>query len=284
MRISAPADKRFRRSHVAPGRRRGWRDVPWRTTVRAAIVLALLGYAAYRTADFALSGDALTVTRITISGNMRLSRGEVLSLLDGLHGRNMVTVDLETWRDRLLASPWVANAAMRRVLPGTVDVFIAEREPMGIGRIGQSLYLIDQRGEIIDEFGPNYADLDLPIVDGLASGPPAGALLIDEARAVLASRLLTALQARPDIAARVSQVDVTDVRDAVVILEGDTALVRVGDDQFLERVQSYLDLAPALRERVPDIDYVDLRFDERVYVRSHASPGADRRAAQGEKN
>ncbi len=282
MRISAQPDKRFRRSHVAPGRRRGWRDVPWRTAVRAAIVLALGGYAAYRTADFALSAEALTVTRITVSGNTRLSRGEVLSLLDGLHGRSMVTVDLEAWRERLMASPWVANAAMRRVLPGTVAVFIAEREPMGIGRIGQSLYLVDSRGEVIDEFGPNYADLDLPIVDGLASAPTADGLLIDESRAVLASRLLTALQAKPEVATRVSQVDVTDVHDAVVILEGDTVLVRVGDDQFLERVQSYLDLAPALRERVPDIDYVDLRFDERVYVRSHTSGGRDRRS-QGEK-
>jgi cell division septal protein FtsQ len=62
-------------------------------------------------------------------------------------------------------------------------------------------------------------------------------------------------------------VDVTDLRDAVVILKGDTALVRIGDDHFVERLQSYLDLAPALRERVPDIDYVDLRFGERVYVR-----------------
>ena len=44
-------------------------------------------------------------------------------------------------------------------------------------------------------------------------------------------------------------------------------LLRVGDSNFVERVQSYLDLAPALRERVPQIDYVDLRFDERVYVR-----------------
>ena len=40
-----------------------------------------------------------------------------------------------------------------------------------------------------------------------------------------------------------------------------------GNERFVERLQSYYELAPALRERVPDIDYVDLRFDERVYVR-----------------
>jgi len=49
-------------------------------------------------------------------------------------------------------------------------------------------------------------------------------------------------------------------------------VISLGEDQFLHRLQSYLELAPALRERVPDIDYVDLRFDERIYVRPAAKP------------
>jgi cell division septal protein FtsQ len=53
----------------------------------------------------------------------------------------------------------------------------------------------------------------------------------------------------------------------VVLLEGDPTLIRLGNERFVERLQSYYELAPALRERVPAIDYVDLRFDERVYVR-----------------
>ena len=281
MRVSAPADKRFRRAHVRPAGRRGWRDFPWRATTRALVVMTLAGSVAYGAGGFVLSAEALRVTRITVSGNTRLSRGEVLSLLDGLRGRNMVTVDLEDWRQRLMASPWVANAAMRRVLPGRVDVFIAEREPMGIGRIGQSLYLVDQRGDVIDEFGPNYAELDLPIIDGLAGNAGETGLLIDESRASLAGRLLTSLRAKPELARRVSQVDVTDPRDAVLILDGDTALVRVGDDQFVERLQAYVDLVPALRERVSEIDYVDMRFDERVYVRPHPSRSRGSNVSRG---
>jgi cell division septal protein FtsQ len=65
----------------------------------------------------------------------------------------------------------------------------------------------------------------------------------------------------------VSQLDVSDLHDAVVILDDDTALLRLGDAQFVNRLQQYLDLAPAMRERLSDIDYVDLRFDERLYVR-----------------
>ncbi len=267
MAVSAPADKRFRRAHVRPGRQRGRFDLSWRRLAQIGVVGAFVLYAGYRGASLAMSADALTVSRITVSGNTRMSRGEVLSLLEGLNGRNMVLVNLDTWRDKLLTSPWVADAAIRRVLPGTVDVAISERQPVGIARLGNGLYLIDHRGFIIDEFGPNYAQFDLPIIDGLAAVTHEDGSLIDEGRAALVTRLLASLQARPDLATRISQIDVTDLRDAVVILKGDTALVRIGDDQFAERLQSYLDLAPALRERVPDIDYVDLRFGERVYVR-----------------
>jgi cell division septal protein FtsQ len=172
----------------------------------------------------------------------------------------------------------VADAALRRTLPSTVEVFVSERQPMGIGRIGQELYLVDPRGMIIDEYGPNYADYDLPIIDGLAASPARDGTLIDATRARLAARLLQAVRPRPELARRISQIDVTDARDAVVILEGDSALIRLGDDQFLERLQSYLELAPALRERVPDIDYVDLRFDGRVYVR----PVTDRDAPRSD--
>jgi cell division protein FtsQ len=244
----------------------------WRAAYLAVLGAVLL-VGAYRVADLVVSTGALTVTRITVSGNTRLSRGEVLSLLDGLSGRNMLLVSLEEWRRKVLASPWVEDAAIRRVLPGTVDVVIAERQPMGIGRMGDVLYLLDQHGRVIDEFGPNHAEFDLPLIDGLAAARAgAGEPAVDEARAALAMRLLASLQGRPDLAGRISQIDVTDVRDAVVILKGDTALIRVGEDQFAERLQSYLDLAAALREKVPQIDYVDLRFGERVYVRPQA-PG-----------
>jgi cell division septal protein FtsQ len=57
------------------------------------------------------------------------------------------------------------------------------------------------------------------------------------------------------------------MHDAVVMLQDDSALLHLGEDKFLERLQSYVDLAPALREQVREIDYVDLRFGDRVYVR-----------------
>ena len=266
MAVRPPSDKRFRRAHLSPARKR------WRRPVLAAAALmcGVAVYAGYRAWSFALTTEALTISRITVSGNARLSRGEVLALVGGLQGTSLITADLDRWRRVLLDSPWVADAILRRVLPGTVSVAIAERQPIGIGRLADTLYLIDEGGVIIDEFGPNYAEFDLPLIDGLAT-PRAGATLVDPARAAVVGRLLLDLRHRPDIARRVSQIDVTDPSNASVILKGETTLLRLGHDQFAARLQSYLDLASALRERVPDIDYVDLRFGERVYLKPNAA-------------
>jgi len=273
MPVSAPSDKRFRRAHVSPGRRRRfWRGNFW-AVARAAAIVAISAYGLYRGAALLLPVDPLIVDRLTVTGNTRLSRGEIVALLDGLRGQNMITADLESWRNKLRSLPWVAEVSMRRVLPGTIAVVVLEREPIGVGRIGDSLYLIDRHGSIIDSFGPNYAELDLPIIDGLEASPSEGGLMVDQARAALAVRIIDDFDTRPDLAARVSQVDVTDVHDAVVILKGDTAVLRIGNEQFLKRLQAYVELAPALRERIPQIDYADLRFGERVYVKPHIRNG-----------
>jgi cell division septal protein FtsQ len=78
---------------------------------------------------------------------------------------------------------------------------------------------------------------------------------------------LGAVASRPDLLAEISQVDVSDPRDAVAILDNDPARLHLGDRDFVERLQSYVDLKPALQTRVPAMDYVDLRFDTRVFVR-----------------
>jgi len=159
------------------------------------------------------------------------------------------------------------EAAARYATENPVDVVVSERQPIGIGRIHSEMYLVDERGVIIDQYGPQYADFDLPIIDGLSAAPGTGGSLTDEARADLAARVIAAAKSKPSVGRRLSQVDVSDLHNAAVILEGDPAVIQLGEDQFLARLQSYLDLAPTLRERVAEIDNIDLRFDDRIYVR-----------------
>jgi len=266
MGVRAPTDKRFRRSRVRPARRRRDWKLRWKNAFRAGVVLSLVGYAAYRAAHLVLNASTLSIDRVEVQGNTRLSTGEVLALVDGLRGQNILTARLREWRSRLMASPWVKDAALRKVMPSTVEIVVSERIPVGLGRAGSRLYLVDERGGVIDEYGPQYADFDLPIIDGLIELVEGGPPTIDGARATLARRLLADLSDQPDLARRVSQLDVTDPHNVVVLLDGDGARLYLGNERFADRLHAYLEMAAALRERVPDIDYVDLRFGERVYV------------------
>jgi cell division protein FtsQ len=281
--VSAPADRRFRRAHVKPSRKHRYGPRVVKPLLRYGLGAIVVLFAVYRGSSVVAHARVLQIDRIVVGGNERMSKSEVLALLNGLRGESLVWADLDRWRSRLLASPWVRDAALRRSLPSTVEVVVWERQATMLARVDGEMYLVDERGAIIDQFGPQYADLDLPLVDGLLAAPGGRDTVVDEARADLAVRVVVALRARPEIARRLSQIDVSDPHNVTVILSGDSAVIELGDDQFLPRLQSYLELASAVRERVPDVDHVDLRFDKRIYVRPAGKRAAARTGAAAAK-
>ena len=276
MTLRTQTDKRFRRSqHPTRRPRRAVRR--WWRVARGVSVAAGVAFGGYQAAVLLMVASFLSVDAIVVRGIDQLSEGEVLALVAGLRGENILTVDLELHRGRLVASPWLRDGTLRRILPSTIEVQVTERVPVALARLGERLYLVDDNGTVIDEYGPRFAQFDLPIVEGLAIRGPDGRT-VDTSRMALATRLLSQLSARPDVLDSISEIDVTDPYDAVVLLNDDPALLHLGGDHFLERLRSYAELGPTLRERVPNIDYVDLRFDQRVYV---GPAGASRRADTG---
>jgi cell division protein FtsQ len=269
--VAVSADRRFHRAHVKPARRRSiWRTVAV-GIVKYAVVLGVGFLVASRGATFMSTSPLLQIDRIESSGNHRLSSAAIRTILADLPGENILFADLDLWRAKLMENAWVREASFKRSLPSSIEVVVQERAPIAVGRMEGRLYLVDERGVRIDEYGPQYGNLDLPIVDGFGSDGKNPK--IDDARGALAARLIMALRQKPEIATRLSQVDVSDVHNASILLNDDPAELRVGDDRFLERVESYLSLSDALHQRVPEIDYVDLRFDGRVYVRPLGKAG-----------
>jgi cell division protein FtsQ len=270
--VAAPADRRFRRAHVKPARRRRWYAV-LKPVAKYGSGVSLVLFALYNGVQVVTQARMLKIDTVLVDGNVRIATPDVLDMLGGLRGENILLSDLDGWSRHLRQSSWIKDASFRRSLPSTIEVLIEERTPIAVGRLGEGLYIVDGQGVVLDEFGPAYADFDLPVVDGLSSRKigPGGAT--DEQRAALAARVVAALAVKPAIAGRVSQIDVRDPENAIVILNGDSTVLYLGRDRFLQRIESYLELGPALRERVPAIDYIDLRFDEargrdrRIYVR-----------------
>ncbi len=265
MGVRVPADKRFHRSHIKPSRRR----TIWQQGCRlgrTVVILALVGYALHRATDLVLDASMLAIDKIEVEGLSRFSEGEFNALVNLLHGQNILTIDLNVWRNRLTASPWVKDVEFRRLMPSTIQIAVSEKMPVGFGRVGERLYLIDEDGVVIDEHGPQYGDFDLPIVDNLFVHLDHGKPVIDSARKKMHSRFIGALERRPELLRRVSQIDVADPDDVVVLLDGDGVYLHLGNVRFAERIHQYLEMADVLREHVPEIAYVDLRYGNRVFV------------------
>src|SRR4051812_33082688 len=125
--VSATTDKRFRRAHVKPSRKRSPAAKHAWAAVRLIVLTGVVGYGAYRSVTLIAAASSLQIGHMTVRGTERLSAGEILALVEGLRGQNILSVKLDDWQDKLLSSPWVESATIRRVLPSTVEIAVQER-------------------------------------------------------------------------------------------------------------------------------------------------------------
>jgi cell division protein FtsQ len=259
--VPSQADRRFRRADARPAGGRAFPRLTRRTVGFLMGGLLALGLLAYG-AQLLLTSPWLVVRQIAVHGTSRLTPEDVQALVADLRQENILRVDLRHYEHELRGSPWIGAVTLHRQLPATVVVDVVERVPMVFAHLGDRLFLVDQGGVIIDEVGPQYRDLDLPVADGLSPAGDAIGSAVDPWRVALVARFLSALSAAPALRARLSSVDVTDPHDITVQLEGDPTRVKLGDEHFVERLDRYLALVPALRRTLANAEYVDVRFDD----------------------
>ena len=221
------APRSSRRAQGAPSLRRvklAAKSVVLGTLVGLGAVA--IGHAARRSAGAA---GRRTSSSAATSG---CRTGEVLALLDGLRGQNILSVDLDELADAAArARRGSRRARCAASCRRTFDVVVRERRPMGIGRARQRALpgRSSTAWSSTSTARPTH-DLDLPVIDGLAV---AAAARHAAGRRAAARALVAApdrrRRRRSAGLARVSQIDVRDAHDAVVMLDGDTVMLRLGD-------------------------------------------------------
>ncbi len=259
---------RGRRQRVRPGRRVGGLVLRW-----FALLAAFLGLAAAFVWTVTTAGKApeLVVARVLVEGNEQLSDGEILELLELSEGANILTLDLEVVRERLLRSAWVREVEIERVLPRTLTLRIAERSPVAVAVLGE-LYLLAADGTMLDELAPHYNIEKLALIRGLTDGDG-----VVPARAALAGRMAAALMERELLAALVSELDVSEGDGSVTVRLREPAVTfLVHSATMVERLERLVPLLDGLQKRYRALDTVDLRFDGRIYLRLRDVAGAQR--------
>jgi cell division protein FtsQ len=269
--VGAPRRNR-RRSAPLRARLPRLRDVPrglviacgraMRRAAPALLVLTAAGavgagaFAGYR---FITTSPRFAIDSIEIQGAHATSADDLRARLPIALGDNVFLADLDAVEARLEAEPWIADAAVRRRLPRTIEIDIVEREAAAVVEL-DGLYLADADGR---PFKRARLDLGegqgLPVVTGIArdtlrDDPTAAADRVKRALGTLAAWTADGA-ARPTI----GEVRV-DERFAVTLFTYDDAIaVRLGEAD-----------GEPLRDRLGRFDaaWAALSPDERVRTRA----------------
>jgi len=212
----------------------------------------------------------LEIDRIFVEGNERLSEGEILELIEVHGATNILTLDLDDTRAKLLRSAWVKDVELKRMLPATLTLQIVERTPVAVAALSE-LYLLAEDGTILDQLPPFYDMEKLVLVRGLRDED--GVVSAD--RAALAGRMAEALLAHERLALLVSELDVTEGADSTTIRLRESPLaLLVSERTMVSRLSEVVPLLAGIAERLPGVEVLDLRFQNAVYVRlNQPDPG-----------
>lgn len=214
--------------------------------------------------DAAANALGFRIATVSVSGAAEVSRAAILATAGVTRRASLLFLDADAARARLLADPWIGDAAVLKLYPNRLQIAIAERRPFALWQKEGRVSVIAADGIVLEPFvEPRYRGLPLVV----------GAGAERQARGFLAT-----LDRYADIRARVrASVLVAQRRWDLWLDNGiDVRLPESGVAAALARL-SALDRDKKLLSR--DITAVDLRLPDRVTVRLSPAAAAARRDA-----
>lgn len=111
------------------------------------------------------TSPAFATSAIELEGHVRISREELLDIAGLALGKNVFEVAPEDAERSLSEHPWIAEAHVRRRLPGTYEVEVRERRAVALLVLGE-VFLVADDGAVfkpVEEGDP----IDLPVITGI---------------------------------------------------------------------------------------------------------------------
>jgi cell division protein FtsQ len=192
------------------------------------------------------------IAAVSLSGPKEVSREEVLTTAGVTGHASLLFLDADAARARLLANPWIADAAVLKLFPDRLQITITERQAFALWQEDGRVSVVASDGTVLEPFVEDrYRGLPLVVGKGAERQAKDFLAILDRyptIRAALRASILVAerrwnLRLDNGIDVRLPEGDVEQALDRLVALDRDKKL--------LSR----------------DIVAVDLRLPDRVSVR-----------------
>jgi cell division protein FtsQ len=202
--------------------------------------------------DITANSLGFHIAAVSLSGEKEVSREEVLTTA-GVTGRaSLLFLDADAARARLMANPWIADAAVFKLYPDRLQITITERLAYALWQKDGRIAVIAADGTVLQ-----------PFVDDRYLGLP---LVVGRGAERQAKDFLAVIERYPDIRAVLrASILVAERRWNLRLTNGiDVRLPETNVDAALDRLVQ-LNRDKKLLSR--DIAMVDLRLPDRVSVR-----------------
>jgi len=211
--------------------------------------------------DLAANTLGFRIAAISLSGEKEVSREEILTTA-GVTGRaSLLFLDADAARQRLLANPWIADAAVLKLYPDRLQITITERHAFALWQKNGRLSVIAADGTVLEPFVENRY-LGLPLVVGR-----------DAERQ--AKDFLAIVDRYPDIRSELrASILVADRRWDLRLTNGIN--VQLPEDDVAVALDRLVELDHGKKLLSRDITMVDLRLPDRVTVRLSDAAAAAR--------
>jgi cell division protein FtsQ len=202
--------------------------------------------------DTAANSVGFRITAVSLTGSKEVSREEILTTA-GVTGRaSLLFLDADAARDKLLANPWIGDAAVLKLYPDRLQITVTERQAFALWQKDGQVSVIASDGTVLEKFVESRY-VTLPVVIGKGAEHAA-------------KDFLSVLDRYPDVRTLTrASILVAERRWDLRLLNGINIRLPENDiDGALSRLVQ-LDHDKKLLTR--DITMVDLRLPDRVTVR-----------------
>jgi len=248
---------------VKPGRvRTGVRQIT------VLVVLTAVGAGAGAGWLWLTAPERFRLETVRVTGSRRLDEAHVRRYL-GLGRENLLTLDLAGVEQHLLRSPWIRSVRLKKNLPTrTLLVAMEEKTPFALLERSDGFLLLDQDGRGIEPIGKGQIPF-LPVVRGLKKATSVDHETLALLRALKESRFGRGRE----------MIEVRRHSDYGLVVTVDGVEARLGHGDYPAKLRRWATVDGSVRGMGMVVDYVDVRFENRVVVRKVKGAGKNGKAS-----
>jgi cell division protein FtsQ len=208
------------------------------------LVIAGFIYGGIQVKQWLEDEQQLPVQKIIFSGDRKVLLDEEMEALIRQHQKgSFFALDVNEVYELLEDMPWVYRASVRKRWPSSLHIFIVEQEPVAIWNDD---LLLNTQGEIFDG---GSAKQELPQLFGPGGSEKTALAGFNAMQSLLSSTGLS-----------INELFLSE-RFAWRVELSNGIRLNIGRQQFIDRLQNFIDIFPLLQAQNKAINYIDLRYD-----------------------